>query len=114
LDSAWYFLRYPSVPDPTLPFDPAITKKWLPVDSYIGGNEHAVLHLLYCRFVTMVLHDAGLLTFSSPFRKFRAHGTIVRDGAKMSKSKGNVVNPDKYFDSIGADAFRTYLMFVGP
>jgi leucyl-tRNA synthetase len=114
LDSAWYFLRYPSVPDHTLPFDPVLTQKWLPVDSYIGGNEHAVLHLLYCRFVTMVLHDAGLLTFSSPFRKFRAHGTIVRDGAKMSKSKGNVVNPDTYFDTVGADAFRMYLMFIGP
>jgi leucyl-tRNA synthetase len=114
LDSAWYFLRYPSVPDHTLPFDPVLTEKWLPVDSYIGGNEHAVLHLLYCRFVTMVLHDAGLLTFSSPFRKFRAHGTIVRDGAKMSKSKGNVVNPDTYFDTVGADSFRMYLMFIGP
>ncbi len=114
LDSAWYFLRYPSVPDHTVPFDPALTKKWLPVDSYIGGNEHAVLHLLYCRFVTMVFADAGLINFTSPFRTFRAHGTIVRDGAKMSKSKGNVVNPDTYFDSVGADSFRMYLMFIGP
>jgi leucyl-tRNA synthetase len=114
LDSSWYFLRYPSVGNDKVPFDAALTKKWLPVDSYIGGNEHAVLHLLYCRFITMVFSDAGLISFSSPFRKFRAHGTIVREGAKMSKSRGNVVNPDKYFDSLGADAFRTYLMFVGP
>jgi leucyl-tRNA synthetase len=114
LDSAWYFLRYPSVGDDSQPFDPAITRKWLPVDSYIGGNEHAVLHLLYSRFVTMVLHDAGLLEFEEPFTKFRAHGLIIREGAKMSKSKGNVVNPDEYIDTWGADAFRTYLMFLGP
>ncbi|MGI9089981.1 MAG: leucine--tRNA ligase [Gemmatimonadaceae bacterium] len=114
LDSAWYFLRYPSVGDNVAPFDPAITRKWLPVDSYIGGNEHAVLHLLYSRFVTMVLHDAGFLDFDEPFIKFRAHGLIIREGAKMSKSKGNVVNPDDYIDTWGADAFRTYLMFLGP
>lgn len=114
LDSAWYFLRYPSVGDDSVPFDPAITRKWLPVDSYIGGNEHAVLHLLYSRFVTMVLHDMGLVDFEEPFTKFRAHGLIIREGAKMSKSKGNVVNPDEYIDTWGADAFRTYLMFLGP
>jgi leucyl-tRNA synthetase len=114
LDSSWYFLRYPSVPRDDAPFDPAITKKWLPVDSYIGGNEHAVLHLLYCRFVTRALHDAGLVPFWSPFKRFRAHGLIIREGAKMSKSKGNVVNPDEYFESLGADAFRLYLMFIGP
>ncbi|HEY5087468.1 MAG TPA: class I tRNA ligase family protein, partial [Gemmatimonadaceae bacterium] len=114
LDSAWYFLRYPSVGDDSAPFDPAITKKWLPVDSYIGGNEHAVLHLLYSRFVTMVLRDAGLIDFEEPFTRFRAHGLIIREGAKMSKSKGNVVNPDEYIDTWGADAFRTYLMFLGP
>jgi leucyl-tRNA synthetase len=114
LDSAWYFLRYPSVGDDSQPFDPAVTRKWLPVNSYIGGNEHAVLHLLYSRFVTMVLHDAGLLDFEEPFTKFRAHGLIIREGAKMSKSKGNVVNPDEYIDTWGADAFRTYLMFLGP
>ncbi len=114
LDSAWYFLRYPNVGDDSVAFDPSVTKKWLPVDSYIGGNEHAVLHLLYSRFVTMVLHDAGMLDFEEPFTKFRAHGLIIREGAKMSKSKGNVVNPDEYIDTWGADAFRTYLMFLGP
>ncbi|HXC25489.1 MAG TPA: class I tRNA ligase family protein, partial [Gemmatimonadaceae bacterium] len=114
LDSAWYFLRYPSVGNDAVAFDAETTKRWLPVDSYIGGNEHAVLHLLYSRFVTMVLHDAGAVEFEEPFTKFRAHGLIIRDGAKMSKSKGNVVNPDEYIDTWGADAFRTYLMFLGP
>jgi leucyl-tRNA synthetase len=114
LDSSWYFLRYPSTGRDDVAFDPAITDKWLPVDSYIGGNEHAVLHLLYSRFITMVLHDAGLLPFDEPFTKFRAHGTIVRDGAKMSKSRGNVVNPDEYIEAWGADSFRAYLMFLGP
>jgi leucyl-tRNA synthetase len=114
LDSGWYFLRYPSVGRDDVPFDTTITKKWLPVNSYIGGNEHAVLHLLYSRFLTMVLKDAGHLDFEEPFTKFRAHGLIIREGAKMSKSKGNVVNPDEYIDGWGADTFRTYLMFLGP
>jgi leucyl-tRNA synthetase len=86
----------------------------LPVACYIGGNEHAVLHLLYSRFIAMVLHDQGLLHFEEPFRKFRAHGTIVKDGAKMSKSRGNVVIPDQYVAKWGADTFRMYLMFLGP
>jgi leucyl-tRNA synthetase len=114
LDSAWYFLRYPSADRDDVPFDAALTKKWLPVDSYIGGNEHAVLHLLYSRFVTMVLHDMGHIDFDEPYRKFRAHGLLIRDGAKMSKSKGNVVNPDQYMEQWGADTLRTYLMFLGP
>ncbi len=82
--------------------------------SYIGGNEHAVLHLLYSRFLTMALHDAGMLDFEEPFRRFRAHGLIIKDGAKMSKSRGNVVVPDDYITRWGADTFRTYLMFLGP
>ncbi|HEX4933143.1 MAG TPA: leucine--tRNA ligase, partial [Gemmatimonadaceae bacterium] len=114
LDSAWYFLRYPSVGHDDVPFDAALTKKWLPVNSYIGGNEHAVLHLLYSRFITMVLHDMGFLHFEEPFTKFRAHGLIIREGAKMSKTKGNVVNPDQLIEEWGADSFRTYLMFLGP
>jgi len=114
LDSAWYFLRYPSVPRDDVAFDRATTRRWLPVTTYIGGNEHAVLHLLYSRFITMVLHDQGLLDFEEPFTKFRAHGLIIREGAKMSKSKGNVVNPDEYLEQWGADSFRTYLMFLGP
>ncbi len=114
LDSAWYFLRYPSTDFDDVPFDPELTKKWLPVHSYIGGNEHAVLHLLYSRFITMVLHDMGHLSFEEPFTRFRAHGLIIREGAKMSKTKGNVVNPDEYIERWGADTFRTYLMFLGP
>ena len=114
LDSAWNFLRYPSSDRADVPFDPALTDRWLPVHTYIGGNEHAVLHLLYSRFVTMVLHDAGMLRFEEPYRRFRAHGLIIREGAKMSKSRGNVVIPDDYIDEWGADTFRTYLMFLGP
>jgi leucyl-tRNA synthetase len=114
LDSAWYHLRYPSTDFDDRPFDPALTKKWLPVTTYIGGNEHAVLHLLYSRFIAMVLHDLGHLHFDEPYKKFRAHGLIVKDGAKMSKSRGNVVIPDEYINRWGADTFRMYLMFLGP
>ena len=114
LDSAWYFFRYPSSELDDVVFDRETTERWLPVDMYIGGNEHAVLHLMYTRFITMALHDIGLISFSEPFQKFRAHGTIIRNGAKMSKSRGNVINPDEYLDTFGADAFRTYLMFLGP
>jgi leucyl-tRNA synthetase len=114
LDSSWYFIRYPSADRDDVPFDRAMTRRWLPVNSYIGGNEHAVLHLLYSRFITMVLKEAGRIDFEEPFTRFRAHGLIVRDGAKMSKSKGNVINPDEYIDAWGADAFRMYLMFLGP
>ena len=114
LDSAWYFLRYPSTDFPDRPFDPEITRRWLPVDCYIGGNEHAVLHLLYSRFVVMALHDMGLLHFEEPYDRFRAHGLIVREGAKMSKSKGNVIIPDPIIERYGADTFRVYLMFLGP
>jgi leucyl-tRNA synthetase len=114
LDSAWYFLRYPSSGCDQAPFEPEITRKWLPVDMYIGGNEHAVLHLLYTRFLTMALHDMGLIGFEEPFRRFRCHGLITWEGAKMSKSRGNVVNPDDYMREWGVDAFRMYLMFMAP
>ena len=114
LDSAWYFLRYPSTDFADRPFDPARTKTWLPVTTYIGGNEHAVLHLLYSRFATMVLHDLGHIAFEEPYLKLRAHGLLVKDGAKMSKARGNVVVPDAYIQQWGADTFRMYLMFLGP
>lgn len=114
LDSAFYFFRYPSTDLSDRFMDDDLTKKWLPVDMYIGGNEHAVLHLMYTRFVTMAFKDMGLIDFDEPFKVFRAHGLLIKDGAKMSKSKGNIVNPDVYFDKHGADTVRTYLMFIGP
>jgi len=113
LDSAWYFLRYPSTDFPDRAFDEARTRKWLPVDMYIGGKEHSVLHLLYTRFLCMALHDMGLLPFEEPFHVFRAHGLMIYNGAKMSKSRGNVINPDALFDRYGADTVRAYLMFMG-
>ncbi|MGZ3623303.1 MAG: leucine--tRNA ligase, partial [Ktedonobacteraceae bacterium] len=114
LDSSWYFLRYPSNNDETQPWDPILTSKWLPIDMYIGGAEHSVLHLMYTRFITMALHDLGYLDFSEPFKRFRANGTITKGGAKISKSKGNVVNPDDYINRFGTDAFRLHLMFMLP
>jgi leucyl-tRNA synthetase len=114
LDSSWYFLRYPSSEVDGRPWDPQRTKTWLPVSTYIGGNEHAVLHLLYSRFITMVLHELGHVEFEEPFPKLRAHGLIIKDGAKMSKSRGNVVVPDAFIQKWGADTFRMYLMFLGP
>lgn len=117
VDSSWYFLRYPTVGSKSanlIPFDEEITKKWLPVDLYFGGAEHSVLHLMYARFVTMVLNDIGVLDFDEPFPRFFAHGLMIKDGAKMSKSRGNVVNPDDYIKKFGADALRLYLAFMGP
>jgi len=114
LDSAWYFLRYPSSHRDDVAFDRELTRRWLPVTSYIGGNEHAVLHLMYARFVTMALHDLGLLDFDEPFTRFRAHGLIISEGAKMSKSRGNVIVPDTLIEKWGADTVRLYLMFIGP
>lgn len=107
LDSSWYYIGY-------LGFDKTLIKKWLPVHSYIGGAEHAVLHLLYSRFVAMALHDMSVLHFEEPFTRFRAHGLITKDGAKMSKSRGNVVSPDAYIEKYGADAVRMYLAFLAP
>lgn len=125
LDSAWYFLGYPNVGTPEWKkgpkagskggfFNKKISDAWLPIDQYFGGAEHSVLHLMYSRFVTHVLHDLGYLSFEEPFPHFYAHGLVIKDGAKMSKSKGNVVNPDLYIDKYGTDTFRLYLMFMGP
>ena len=126
LDSAWYYIGYllknpkSQIPNPKqitnskFQIPNEIIKKWLPVDMYIGGAEHSVLHLLYVRFLAMALKDLGLTDFEEPFPKFRAHGLLIKDGAKMSKSKGNVVNPDEYVKNYGADALRMYLMFIGP
>jgi leucyl-tRNA synthetase len=96
------------------PFNKKITKKWLPIDAYIGGAEHAVLHLMYSRFVCMALNDWGYINFEEPFPFLFSHGLIIKDGAKMSKSRGNVVIPDEYINKYGADTLRMYLMFLGP
>ena len=114
LDSSWYFYRYISTEFSDKPWDKTRGKKWLPVDIYIGGAEHSVLHLLYVRFLTMVFHDLGLVDFEEPFPRFFAHGLLIKEGSKMSKSKGNVVIPDEYIKKYGADTLRTYLMFLGP
>jgi leucyl-tRNA synthetase len=114
VESSWYFLRYPSYDRTDVPWDREQTATMLPVDMYAGGREHAARHHLYARFVTRVMHDLGFLPFTEPFRKLRLHGLIVKDGAKMSKSRGNVVNPDDYIDRFGADNLRAYLMFCGP
>lgn len=114
LDSAWYFLRYPSTDHDDVAFHKGRTKKWLPVDMYIGGEEHAVLHLLYSRFTTMALFDVGRLHFEEPYERFRKHGLLIKEGAKMSKSRGNVVVPDEYCERWGADTLRLYLMYLGP
>ncbi len=115
VDSSWYFLRYPNPNYDKGPFDPVAVKTWLPVDCYIGGAEHAVLHLLYARYFTMFLRDQKLLDFDEPFAKLINQGIILGpDGAKMSKSKGNVIDPDDYVAKYGADAVRLYLMFMGP
>ena len=114
LDSAWYHLRYPSTDFDDVPFDKERTDTWLPVNMYIGGNEHAVRHLLYARFVMRVLHEMGLVPAPEPYTRFRAHGMIIMDGAKMSKSRGNVLNPDEYIDTYGADTLRLFMMYLGP
>lgn len=115
VDSSWYFLRYPNPNYTDGPFDSEAVKKWLPVDNYMGGIEHAILHLLYARFFTKFLHDEGLIDFNEPFKKLINQGMILgSDGDKMSKRKGNVVDPLEYVDKYGADAVRLYLMFMGP
>jgi leucyl-tRNA synthetase len=114
LDSSWYFFRYLSSKNEKEIFDQKLVKKWMPIDLYIGGNEHAVLHLMYTRFITMVFHDLGIIDFDNPFKKFRANGMILNEGKKMSKSKGNVINPEEYGKKVGYDALKTYLMFLGP
>lgn len=110
--SSWYFLRYPDANNDKQAFDPEIINKMLPVDKYIGGAEHACMHLLYARFFTKALRDIGLLKFDEPFKSLVHQGTILGpDGQKMSKSRGNVVSPDDYVSKFGSDAFRLYLMF---
>ncbi len=114
VDSSWYFLRFCDPHNVELPFDPAASVYWMPVDFYSGGVEHAILHLLYSRFFTRVLRDVGLVTFDEPFKRLLTQGMVLKDGAVMSKSKGNVVDPDEMLAKYGADALRLYVMFVAP
>ncbi len=113
--SSWYFLRFASPHEADRAFDPEAVKYWLPVDTYIGGVEHAVMHLLYARFWTKVMYDAGLVDFEEPFSTLKNQGVLhAASGLRMSKSKGNVVRPDDVIAEHGADAFRTYIVFIGP
>ncbi|MCM0756616.1 leucine--tRNA ligase [Desulfovibrio aminophilus] len=114
VESSWYFLRYTSARLDTAPFDPAALKYWAPVDQYIGGIEHAILHLLYARFFTKILRDEGYPVSDEPFANLLTQGMVLKDGAKMSKSKGNVVDPNAMIGRYGADATRLFILFASP
>lgn len=114
--SSWYFLRFASPHEAERPFDPEAVRRWLPVDLYVGGAEHAVMHLLYARFWTKVMFDAGLVDFTEPFSELRNQGMLLSpmDGHKMSKSRNNVITPDEVIERVGTDALRAYVLFLGP
>jgi leucyl-tRNA synthetase len=114
VDSSWYYLRYCDAANDEAAWDPAVLARWMPVDQYIGGVEHAILHLLYSRFFVKALADLGHLSFQEPFAALFTQGMITRDGAKMSKSRGNVVSPRTIVSRLGADTARCYILFVGP
>ena len=114
VDSSWYFYRFCDPHNGQRPFDPARAKYWMPVDFYSGGVEHAILHLIYSRFFTRVFRDLGLVDHDEPFAQLLTQGMVLKDGKVMSKSKGNVVDPDAMIERYGADALRLYVMFVAP
>jgi len=114
VESSWYFIRFACAQEHTRPFDDSMVSYWLPVDQYIGGIEHAVLHLLYSRFFTKVLRDLGYVNFDEPFKRLLTQGMVIKDGAKMSKSKGNVVDPDDMINAYGADTVRLFCLFAAP
>jgi leucyl-tRNA synthetase len=114
IDSSWYFLRYASPHDATQPFDPELVDRWMPVDQYTGGIEHAILHLLYSRFFQKVLFDAGMVKDQEPFKRLFNLGMVTRNGSAMSKSRGNGISPEQLVSKQGADAGRVYEMFIGP
>lgn len=112
--SSWYYMRYADPKDSEKCFDKNIVDKWLPVDQYVGGIEHAILHLLYSRFFTKALRDMGLLSFDEPFKNLLTQGMVLKDGSKMSKSKGNTVDPDEIFENYGADTARLFILSDSP
>ncbi len=112
--SSWYYLRYSDAKNADKPFDRELVNKWLPVDQYVGGIEHAILHLLYSRFFTKALRDLGLLDFDEPFKNLLTQGMVLKDGSKMSKSKGNTVDPDEIFENYGADTARLFILSDSP
>ena len=114
VDSSWYFLRYCDARNDDAAWDPAVLREWMPVHQYIGGVEHAILHLMYARFFTKALADLGHLDFQEPFQALFTQGMVTKDGSKMSKSKGNVVSPASIVERVGADTARCYILFVGP
>jgi leucyl-tRNA synthetase len=114
VDSSWYFYRFCDPKNDALPFDAAKAKYWMPVDFYSGGVEHAILHLIYSRFFARVFRDLGMVDHDEPFEHLLTQGMVLKDGAVMSKSKGNVVDPDQMLQEVGADALRLYVMFVAP
>jgi leucyl-tRNA synthetase len=114
VDSSWYFLRYCDARNPRAAWDPAALREWMPVDQYIGGVEHAILHLMYARFFCKALADLGHLGFQEPFQALFTQGMVTKDGAKMSKSRGNVVSPAAIVERVGSDTARAYILFVGP
>jgi leucyl-tRNA synthetase len=114
VDSSWYFLRYTDASNDASPWDRRVLDQWMPVDQYIGGVEHAILHLMYARFFVKALADMELLGAQEPFKALFTQGMITRDGAKMSKSKGNMISPVPYVERYGADTARSYILFIGP
>lgn len=112
--SSWYYLRYSDPKNTNLPFSKELVDKWLPVDQYVGGIEHAILHLLYSRFFTKALKDLDLLSFDEPFKNLLTQGMVLKDGSKMSKSKGNTVDPDEIFENFGADTARLFILSDSP
>ena len=114
VDSSWYYLRFLDPKISSTAFNKELANNWTPVDMYVGGKEHSVMHLLYARFFHKFLRDIGLVNSDEPFAKLVHQGVITKDGSKMSKSRGNVVNPDEFTSKYGTDVFRMYLMFMGP
>jgi leucyl-tRNA synthetase len=114
VDSSWYFYRYTDAKNASAPYDPAKAQYWFPIDQYIGGVEHAILHLIYSRFWTKVMRDLGLIVNDEPARRLFTQGMVIKDGFKMSKNRGNVVSPDLMVGRYGADATRMYALFAAP